>query len=158
MVSRSTASVMRCQDFNRSARANIAQLPNSCFTLSAAPFLRFRLVENFNARPVPLESTLLVHGILRGPLTAFAEKRYPKPSNNLSPERIGAIPRIGLWCELAHLEETELCSVKIRLWISLAAFLLSFPEELSREAAAAVRAYVIFRANQSLAESPARPN
>jgi alcohol dehydrogenase (cytochrome c)/quinohemoprotein ethanol dehydrogenase len=36
--------------------------------------------------------------------------------------------------------------------------MVSFSEELSREDAAAVRAYVIFRANQSLAESPARPN
>ena len=36
--------------------------------------------------------------------------------------------------------------------------MVSFSEELSREDAAAVRAYVIFRANQTLAENPAKAN
>ena len=36
--------------------------------------------------------------------------------------------------------------------------MVSFSEELSREDAAAVRAYVIFRANQALSATPAKPN
>ena len=36
--------------------------------------------------------------------------------------------------------------------------MVSFSEELSREDAAAVRAYVIYRANQALSEIPAKPN